>query len=121
LVRAVSGWPAGEFEHPLMAKPTSIGGSKSAAAAAAQAAAISNSDFFSQQCFTGTETESFSTNGDGELPIGTYSGNKLNLQSATSPGCGHTPSSIQTAYSLTAGLSHYRASSDLLPVFREGQ
>src|SRR5580698_3783965 len=99
LVRAVSGLDAAEFEHPLMAKPTSIGGSKSAAAV--QAAAISNSDFFSQQCFTGTETESFSTDADGELPIGTYSGNKLNLQSATSPGCGYTPSSIQTAYNLT--------------------
>src|SRR5580700_7352599 len=99
LVRAVSGLDAAEFEHPLMAKPTSIGGSKSAAAV--QAATISNSDFFSQQCFTGTETESFSTDADGELPIGTYSGNKLNLQSATSPGCGYTPSSIQTAYNLT--------------------
>jgi len=99
LVRAVSGLDAAEFEHPLMAKPTNIGGSKSAAAV--QAAAISNSDFFSQQCFTGTETESFSTDADGELPIGTYSGNKLNLQSATSPGCGYTPSSIQTAYNLT--------------------
>ena len=99
LVRAVSGLDAAEFEHPLMAKPTSIGGSKSAAAV--QAAAISNSDFFSQQCFTGTETESFSTDADGELPIGTYSGSKLNLQSATSPGCGYTPSSIQTAYNLT--------------------
>jgi subtilase family serine protease len=97
LVRAVSGLDTAEFEHPLMAKPTSIGGSKSAAAQAA----VSNSDFFSQQCFTGTETESFSTNADGELPIGTYSGNKLNLQSATSPGCGYTPSSIQTAYNLT--------------------
>jgi subtilase family serine protease len=98
LVRAVSGLDTGEFEHPWMAKPTSIGGSKSAAA---QAAAVSNSDFFSQQCFTGTETESFSTNADGELPIGTYSGNKLNLQSATGPGCGYTPSSIQAAYNLT--------------------
>ena len=100
LVRAVSGLDTAEFEHPLMAKPTSLGGSKFGAAAA-QAAAVSNSDFFSQQCFTGTETKSFSTNGDGELPIGTYSGNKLNLQSATSPGCGYTPSSIQTAYNLT--------------------
>src|ERR1700723_866163 len=98
LVRAVSGLDTEEFEHPLVAKPTSIGGSNSAAA---QAAAVSNSDFFSQECFTGTETESFSTNGDGELPIGTYSGNKLNLQSATSPGCGYTPSLIQTAYNLT--------------------
>src|ERR1700691_2696268 len=102
LVRAVSGLDTGAFEHPLMAKPTSIGGSKSAAAAAAAAqAAVSDSDFYSQQCFTGTETESFSTNGDGELPIGTYSGNKLNMPSATSPGCGYTPPSIQTAYNLT--------------------
>src|SRR5580693_9537736 len=100
LVRAVSGLDTGEFEHPLMAKPTSIGGSKSGAAAAAKAA-VSDSDFYSQQCFTGTETESFSTNGDGELPIGTYSGNKLNMPSATGPGCGYTPPSIQTAYNLT--------------------
>jgi subtilase family serine protease len=98
LVRAVSGLDTGAFEHPVMGKPTSIGGSKSAAA---QAEAVSNSDFYSQQCFTGTETESFSTNGDGQLPIGTYTGNKLNLQSATSPGCGYTPASIQSAYNLT--------------------
>src|ERR1700678_1513169 len=98
LVRAVSGLDPGAFEHPVMGKPTSIGGSKSAAA---QAEAVSNSDFYSQQCFTGTETESFSTNGDGQLPIGTYTGNKLNLQSATSPGCGYTPASIQSAYNLT--------------------
>src|ERR1700723_2356232 len=45
LVRAVSGLDTGEFEHPVMAKPTSIGGSKSAAA---QAASVSNSDFYSQ-------------------------------------------------------------------------
>src|ERR1700722_2065379 len=101
LVRAVSGLDTAGFEHPLMAKPTSIGGSKSAAAAAAQAAPVSNSDFYSHKCLPGTETESFSTNADGELPIGTYSGNKLNLQSATSPGCGYTPSSIQAAYNLT--------------------
>jgi subtilase family serine protease len=97
LVRAVSGLDTGEFEHPLMTKATSVGGSKFRAAQAA----VSDSDLYSQQCFTGTETESFSTNGDGELPIGTYSGNKLNLQSATSPGCGYVPSSIQTAYNLT--------------------
>ena len=58
-------------------------------------------DIFSSQCFTGTETESFSTNNDGELPIGTYSGNKLNLQSLTSNGCAYEPPSIQTAYNLT--------------------
>ena len=95
LVRAVSGLDTGEFEHSLMVQPTSIGGSKSAAAA------VSNPDFFSSRCFTGTEKESFSTNNDGELPIGTYSGNKLNLQSQSSPGCGYTPAEIQTAYNLT--------------------
>lgn len=55
LVRAVSGLDTGEFEHSLMVQPTSIGGSKSAAAA------VSNPDFFSSRCFTGTEKESFST------------------------------------------------------------
>ena len=95
LVRAVSGLDTGEFEHTLVTRPTSLGGSKSAAAA------VSSSDFFSPRCFTGTEKESFSTNGDGELPIGTYSGNKLNQESLTSPGCGYTPAEIQTAYHLT--------------------
>jgi subtilase family serine protease len=101
LVRAVSGLDTGEFEHTLMVRPTSIGSSKISTAAAAQAPTVSNSDFFSSQCFTGTEKESFSTNGDGELPIVTFSGNKLNLESRTSPGCGYTPAEIQTAYNLT--------------------
>jgi subtilase family serine protease len=95
LVRAVSGLDSGEFEHTLVVRPTSIGRSTSAAAA------VINPDFFSSQCFTGTEKESFSTNGDGELPIVTFSGNKLNLESQTSPGCGYTPAEIQTAYNLT--------------------
>src|ERR1700674_1607179 len=98
LVRAVSGLDNAQFEHTLVTQPTNLGGSKTAAA---KPVAVSNADLYSQQCFTGTETESFSTNGDGELPIGTYSGNKLNMPSATSPGCGYTPPSIQTAYKLT--------------------
>jgi subtilase family serine protease len=101
LVRAVSGLDTAQFEHTLVARPASFGGSKSAADAAAKPAAVSDADFFSSQCFTGTETDTFSTNGDGELPIGTYTGEKLNLQSATSPGCAYTPPSIQTAYNLT--------------------
>src|SRR3984885_13940709 len=100
LVRAVSGLDTGEFEHTLMARPTSIGSSQSAAAGM-QATAVISPDFFSSQCFTGTEKKSFSTHGDGELPIGTYSGNKLNLQSQTGLGCGYTPAEIQTAYNLT--------------------
>ena len=91
LVRAVSGLDSGEFEHPVIVRPTSMRGSKSAAAAVAQTAAVSNSDFFSSQCFTGTESESFSTNSDGELPKVTFSGNKLNQESLSGPGCGYTP------------------------------
>jgi subtilase family serine protease len=98
LVRAVSGLDNAQFEHTLISQPTNLGGSKTGAA---KPAIVSDAGLFSQQCFTGTETESFSTNGDGELPIGTYSGNKLNMPSATSPGCGYTPPSIQTAYNLT--------------------
>jgi len=98
LVRAVSGLDNAQFEHTLVMQPTNLGGSKTGAA---KPAAVSDADLYSQQCFTGTETESFSTNGDGELPIGTYSGNKLNMPSATGPGCGYTPPSIQTAYNLT--------------------
>jgi subtilase family serine protease len=97
LVRAISGLDNAQFEHTLITQPTNLSGSKTAA----KPAAVSDAALFSQQCFTGTETESFSTNGDGELPIGTYSGNKLNMPSATSPGCGYTPPSIQTAYNLT--------------------
>jgi subtilase family serine protease len=99
LVRAISGLDSAQFEHTLLTQPTKLRGSKGAAA---KPAAVSDADFYSSQCFTGTETESFSTNGDGELPIGTYSGNKLNLQSQNSPGCGYTPSEIQTAYNLTS-------------------
>jgi len=98
LVRAVSGLDTGEFEHTLVAQPTNLAGAKTAGP---KPAAISDADFYSSQCFTGTETDTFSTNGDGELPIGTYSGNKLNLQSQNSPGCAYTPPSIQTAYNLT--------------------
>ena len=50
---------------------------------------------------TGPETELFSTNNNGSLPIGTYAGNHLNLQSQTSSGCGYTPPMIQAAYNLT--------------------
>jgi subtilase family serine protease len=99
LVRAVSGLDSGAFEHPLVARPT-ISSSKTGTAAAT-AASVTNSDFYSSQCFTGTETETFSTGGNGSLPIGKYSGNKLNLPSWTSAGCAYTPPVIQTAYNLT--------------------
>jgi subtilase family serine protease len=102
LVAAVSGLDSAEFEHPMMARRalTSV---KSGRTATAKTIAASPADSgpFSSQCFTATEKESFSTNGDGELPIATYQGNKINLQSLTSAGCAYTPPAIQTAYNLT--------------------
>jgi subtilase family serine protease len=82
----------------LVARPTSFGSTK---AAASKPAAVNPADLFSSQCFIGTETETFSENNNGSFPIGTYSGNKLNLQSQTSNGCAYTPTSIATAYNLT--------------------
>src|SRR6202034_4668995 len=66
-------------------------------------AAVSPADssFYSSDCFDGVVSQTFSTNNDGQLPIGTYTGNHLNLQSLTSAGCGYTPQPIQTAYHLT--------------------
>ncbi|MFZ1156296.1 MAG: S53 family peptidase [Candidatus Sulfotelmatobacter sp.] len=109
LVRSVSGLDTATFEHPMMARtitpPTSSHGAKSALAAraAAKPANITPADFFNSNCFDGTEKETFTTAPDngGPLPIGTYSGNHLNLQSATSAGCAYTPPVIQTAYNLT--------------------
>jgi subtilase family serine protease len=97
LVRAVSGLDTASFEHPAMARP-SLASSKPAAV---KPNATATADLFSSQCFTGTEKETFSTNADGELPIGTYSGNKINLQTLSSNGCAYTPPVIQTAYNLT--------------------
>jgi subtilase family serine protease len=98
LVRAVSGLDTGAYEHPLVARPTSFGNTK---AAASKPAAVSPADLFSSQCFIGTETETFSENNNGSFPIGTYSGNKLNMATQTSNGCAYTPPSIATAYNLT--------------------
>src|SRR5580704_4700860 len=82
LVSAVSGLDTGEYKHPLMSQSASIGGLKSASAPAKvdSRTATTPGTIYSSQCFTTTETESFSNNNDGSFPIGTYSGNKLNLQ-----------------------------------------
>ncbi len=100
LVRSVSGLDTGVFEHPAMARPTPPSISNSKAAVVSASVTPSDSGFYTNNCFNGLETETFSTNNDGEYPIGTYSGNHLNLQSLTSPGCGYTPPEIQTAYNL---------------------
>jgi subtilase family serine protease len=111
LVRAVYGLDSIEFHSPVQLRPTSVSqlleakmGAKDAAAAGAlksnSLSAASTTDFFSNKCFLGTETAVFSTNADGEFPIGTYKGNHLNLPSQTSLGCGYTPPMIHAAYDL---------------------
>jgi subtilase family serine protease len=104
LVRAISGLDSGEYEHPVMSRTSKLGTDTSAtktALAAAAAKPAQASDFYTNDCFDTVETDVFSTNNDGEFPIGTYKGTHLNLQSLTSPGCGYTPPEIQTAYTLT--------------------
>jgi subtilase family serine protease len=101
LVRSVAGLDTGVFEHPLRARPTPPSVSNSKAAVVSASIRPSDSGFYTNNCFNGLETETFSTNNDGEYPIGTFSGNHLNLQSLTSAGCGYTPPEIQTAYNLT--------------------
>jgi len=93
-VRTVAGLDTGKYEHPMMAKSTVTGKSTSLSATAA------SSNFYSNDCFDGVVTRSFSTNNNGSLPKATYTGNHLNLQSLTSAGCGYTPPMIQAAYGL---------------------
>jgi subtilase family serine protease len=97
LVRAVSGLDSGEYDHPAIARPTSASVGK---LDLTTPASIVDPGFYSSNCFD-VETQQFSANNDGELPIGTYTGNHINLQSLTSAGCGYTPAPIQTAYNLT--------------------
>jgi subtilase family serine protease len=99
LVRSVSGLDTGTYEHGAIARPTAP---NSKAVALGPKAVPGSSDFYSNICFDGAETETFYTNGNPYYPLsGTYSGNKLNFGSATSVGCGYTPPEIQTAYGLT--------------------
>jgi subtilase family serine protease len=105
LVLSVSGLDSGEYEHPAMQRatpPSSTRGFGTAAGIHPSSAATANaSSLFSSVCFNGTEKETFSTGDNGSFPIGTYSGNHLNLQSLTSDGCAYTPPAIQTAYNLS--------------------
>lgn len=101
LTASVSGLDSGEFQHPAMTRSASLTkGKVSAAQAPQQPAGTLDSLGYSNVCFDGTEKESFSTNGDGQLPIGTYQGNHLNLFTLTSNGCGYDPLMIQAAYNL---------------------
>jgi len=100
LVKSVSGLDTGKYEHPVMAQSAKFSTSNLPAANTAGATPALNLGY-SNNCFNGTVTQTFSNNNDGSLPVGTYKGNHLNLNGLTSPGCGYTPPMIQTAYNLT--------------------
>jgi len=102
LVRAISGLDSGAYSHPKMNRAAPPSATSGAAMTAPAATAAAASSFFSNNCFDGTETDVFSTNNDGEYPIGTFKGIHLNLQSLTSAGCGYTPPMIQAAYNLNS-------------------
>jgi subtilase family serine protease len=101
LVRSVSGLDTGTYDHGAIARPTALPNSK--AVALGPKAVSGSSDFYSNICFDGTETETFYPDPEfySPFPIGTYSGNHLNMPTVTSLGCGYTPPEIQTAYGLT--------------------
>jgi subtilase family serine protease len=100
LVGAVAGLDSGTYDHPAMAQTALLrsgttGQSKTAAG-------VASSDFFTSACFGPSETEVFSTNSDGSLPVATYKGAALQIQSLTSAGCGYTPPPIYQAYHLSS-------------------
>jgi subtilase family serine protease len=103
LVFSVSGLDNGQYEHPLMQRPAPPSMSKGLAAPSLGVSSMNAaaSSLFSSVCFNGTEKETFATGSNDSYPIGTFSGNHLNLQSLTSNGCAYTPPAIQTAYNLS--------------------
>jgi subtilase family serine protease len=102
LVRTVSGLDSGEFVHPLASRSANLPTLKSNLAAAAVPKADGTPSLgYSNDCFNGTVTQTYSTNGNGSLPVGTYKGNHLNIFGLTTPGCAYTPPTIQAAYNLT--------------------
>ena len=101
LVMAISGLDDGKYEHPLMSRSAGLPQGNGAAARASAVGATPDDLGYSNICFDGTVTQTYSNNGNGSFPIGTYKGNHLNAYSLTSAGCGYTPPMIQTAYNLT--------------------
>jgi subtilase family serine protease len=97
---SVSGLDSGEFEHPAVQRPVAVS-NKAASKVGLADAALPPGNIFSSVCFNGPETETISTNNDGEFPIGTFTGKHLNIQSLTSNGCAYTPPSVSAAYNLT--------------------
>jgi subtilase family serine protease len=91
LVHSVQGLDSGHYTHPLAEK---YAGTKKPITQTTSKGADS---FFTTNCFDGTITEKFAT--DGTYPVGTYSGNNYYAYSNL-PGCAYTPPEIYTAYNL---------------------
>jgi len=112
LVRSISGLDGGKYEHPSMTRST-LSGQKPASAVASKPLVVGDAGpvapDFSSTCFTGPETDVFSNNANGSLPIATYKGGVLNLQTLSSDGCAYTPPPVYAAYNLNplyaAGLN----------------
>lgn len=98
LVMAVSGLDNGSFAHPVdvqpKALPTSSGtvANQKNLALGVQAA---DSSLFTTACFSGVETEKFTT--FGTYPTAAYTGNGY---SSGANGCGYSPANLYTAYGL---------------------
>jgi len=103
LVKTVSGLDSGSFKHPAMAQSAKLSTSTTAIA---RPAATTPGLGYSNNCFNGTVTQTYTTNGTGALPTGKFQGNHLNLFGVTTPGCAYTPPMIQTAYNLTGLYSN---------------
>jgi subtilase family serine protease len=104
LVKNISGLDSGSFKHPAMTQAAKL--PTSTTASTHRAATTTPGLGYSNNCFNGPVTQTYSTNGTGALPVVKAQGNHLNLFTLTSPGCAYTPPMIQTAYNLTGLYSN---------------
>jgi subtilase family serine protease len=98
LVRGVEGLDSGAYEQTVLVRGA---GGHAGKPAETQAVTASDAGFFNSACFTPAK-ERFSTNNDGQLPVATIAGNRLNLATDRSAGCGYTPAALYGAYDLTS-------------------
>jgi subtilase family serine protease len=96
LVQSIAGLDNAELRHPLATRVAK--GIKASTSTFSQATS-SSQPFFTSNCFPGPTSESVGT--PGQFPYGVYKGNRY-YSSQFAPGCGYTPSEIQTAYNLKA-------------------
>jgi subtilase family serine protease len=95
-VRVVGGLDSGEYTHPLIVR-TAAG--FAGPADRVEAKKTADPAFYTPDCFDAT-TQKFTTNNQGQRPIGNYTGNHINLGTLTSAGCGYSPAALYRAYDL---------------------